>query len=715
MSGDEGSLGEIRKALAGITRRLDALADVVGVAAATAPPGALLDEATRSRLAGLESLLAIGRRTSQSEACLLAIDRAFTHARVDCAAILRLTSESTLTVLAERGFRLPIEARADEGIVGRAIHSAEVVQGGPGLGGPDILLDRHGLGAALAIPVLDRSGLPAGALLVGRRRPVPFEPEAVGTLVTVADRLADAFHVPSAGPADEATPSALFVSLDPARTARAVATEAATRLGADVAAVFLPDGDGFVLAGGAGLPDAASAPDSAPTFETVGTTRRAWIRTRDNEGDPGLAGCLGTTPRAVLPLSVEGELIALLAVGGSGACGTTLPEPFERAAALALRNARLHTESLRALTDPPAPPAVAPDAGAAPLSDMANLLAVVLGRLAAVRDRVTDAAAARDLAHAEEAAWRVAEGVRRVLGFAPGPGAPSAPPLDIAAAVRDSVRATERLWANEGGMPEVTLDLEPVPPVRVDPDEFRQALHHLLQNAREAGDRAGSVTVGLRWNGATHVELTVTDRGRGMDESTRARADEPFFTTKGPGRLGVGLAVVRALASRYRGELDIESTPGEGTTIRLRLPTAAGPRATAVRPEPVSPGQRRILVVDDEKAVREALVEGLARAGYMVHATGDVGDAVAVLGREPVDLVVTDLVLPGGSGLEIARAVKRAHPGIPVILVTGWPGRIDPQTLEGQGIDAILEKPVGLDKLRATVAMLIERASARPR
>jgi DNA-binding response OmpR family regulator len=169
------------------------------------------------------------------------------------------------------------------------------------------------------------------------------------------------------------------------------------------------------------------------------------------------------------------------------------------------------------------------------------------------------------------------------------------------------------------------------------------------------------------------------------------------------------------MASRYRGELDIESTPGEGTTIRLRLPTAAGPRTTPVRRESASPRQRRILVVDDEKAVREALVEGLTRAGYMVHATGDVGDAVAVLGREPVDLVVTDLVLPGGSGLEIARTVKRTRPGIPVILVTGWPGRIDQQTLEGQGIDAILEKPVGLDKLWATVATLIERASARPR
>jgi hypothetical protein len=123
VSGDEGSLGEIRKTLAGITRRLDALVEVVGAAAAAVPPGALLDESVRSRLAGLESLLAVGRGTSQSEACLLAIDRALTHARADCAAILRLAGDGPLAVLAQRGFRLPLEARADDGIVGRAIHS----------------------------------------------------------------------------------------------------------------------------------------------------------------------------------------------------------------------------------------------------------------------------------------------------------------------------------------------------------------------------------------------------------------------------------------------------------------------------------------------------------------------------------------------------------------------------------------------------------------
>jgi DNA-binding response OmpR family regulator len=117
-------------------------------------------------------------------------------------------------------------------------------------------------------------------------------------------------------------------------------------------------------------------------------------------------------------------------------------------------------------------------------------------------------------------------------------------------------------------------------------------------------------------------------------------------------------------------------------------------------------------VIEDERPVREALVQGLAREGYVVGGAGGVGDAVALLARESVDLVVTDLVLPGGSGLEIARAVKRARPGTPVILITGWPGRVDTQTLETHGIDAVIEKPVGLETLRATVATLIERASA---
>jgi CheY-like chemotaxis protein len=199
-----------------------------------------------------------------------------------------------------------------------------------------------------------------------------------------------------------------------------------------------------------------------------------------------------------------------------------------------------------------------------------------------------------------------------------------------------------------------------------------------------------------------------------MDAATRARAGEPFFTTKGPGRLGIGLAVVQAVAARHHGAVDVESAPDRGTTVRLRLPTASGsPPSARPRGESAPGPPARLLLVEDEQPVRETLVRGLARDGYTVRDAGDVGDAVALLGREAFDLVITDLVLPGGSGLEVARTSKRAHPGVPVILVTGWPGRVDRETLDGHGIDAVVEKPVGLDTLRATVARLIERAAAQ--
>jgi CheY-like chemotaxis protein len=714
VSGEDGSLGEIRKALAGITRRLDALAEAVGVAASTSPPGALLDEAARARLTGLESLLAVSRGTTAAEACLLGVDRAITQARADCAAILEATEGNALAILGQRGFRLPLEARDDEGIVGRAVQTGDVVQGAPGLGGPDGLLETHGLATGLAVPIRDVTGSTVGVILAGRRRGVPFEPDAVGALVLVADRLAEVLRgrPPTGG---EPTPSDLFASLDLGRTAREVAAAAAARLGASAAAVLVPRGDGVVLAGGVGLPADAGAPGWGAPLAATRATGRPWTPAPNEHPDPELALRLGTTPRAVLPLALPGGLVAFLAIGGSPSCATVLPGAFGRDAALALRNARLHTESLHALADARPTAAAGPDPGRSPLGDMSGLLAVILGRLATVRDRVADPVAARDLAEAEEAAWRVAEAMRRVLGFAPGSDPHRAVPLDLAALAHEAARAIEAHWAREGGGPPVVLDLGPAPPIKGHADELHQALHHLLQNAREAGNDRGSVTLRLRWDGATEVELDVIDSGHGMDEATRARAGEPFFTTKGPGRLGIGLAVVQAVAARHHGAIDVESMPDHGTTVRLRFPTVSASPGGRSRLEPAHPGTARLLVVEDDQSVRDMLVQSLEREGYAVRAAGDVGDAVALLGREAFDLVITDLVLPGGSGLEVARASKRARPGGPVILVTGWPGRVDRETLESHGIDAIVEKPVGLDALRATAAALIERASPRPR
>ena len=345
-----------------------------------------------------------------------------------------------------------------------------------------------------------------------------------------------------------------------------MASEAKTQLGAVAVAVLVPDGDGFALAGSAGLGDDIPPLSRAPALHEVATTGRAWVSAPDAPNDPELARWLGRAPRAVLPLAASDRVVALMAIAGSGSCSTALTPAFARAAALALRNARLHGESLRALAQPAPSAAGQSDANHAPLGDMASLLAVVLGRLAAARERVADTATTRDLADAEEAAWRVAEAVRRVLGFVPASGASSALPVDLAALVRDATEASEALWTRDGRAPTIALDLDAAPPVRVHPDEFRQALRHLLDNAREAtaDGRGDVIAVRLRWDGGSRVEVSVTDEGHGMDDATRARAGEPFFTTKGSGRLGVGLAVVQAMAQRHRGGLELDDLTGAG-------------------------------------------------------------------------------------------------------------------------------------------------------
>ena len=465
------------------------------MAAAGTPPGALLDEPTRAHLASLYSLLSIGRGTTESETCLLAIDRAFTHARADCAAITPARRRRGLIVAAQRGFRLPLEVRSDEGIVGRALAVEEVVQGGPGLGGPDALLERHGLTAALAIPVPDHTGRPLGAFLVGRRRPVPFEPDTIGALVVAAARLGESLQPRPDGPREEAAPAAFFESLDPSRTAAAVASAATARLGADAAAILWPDGDRFVLAGGAGLPD-----------ERDGAERLA--NDRDRRGDaralrPGRGRAVGSGARTVPGRDAAGRAAAL-----GGRLADRPPRGRRRAALRDRAVAGLHASGRRR----------APERASARRVGSLRPRGADRGRAATDRGPRRRRRPARG--HGEppggrsrsagarsETAWgtpkprgisstrrrprgesrRVSDGS---LASRRASGAHAAAPVDISAAIRDSVRATERLWATEGVVPSVTLDLEPVPPVRVHPDELRHAVHHLLQNAREAGDSA---------------------------------------------------------------------------------------------------------------------------------------------------------------------------------------------------------------------------------
>jgi CheY-like chemotaxis protein len=206
-----------------------------------------------------------------------------------------------------------------------------------------------------------------------------------------------------------------------------------------------------------------------------------------------------------------------------------------------------------------------------------------------------------------------------------------------------------------------------------------------------------------------YVRLSVSDSGIGMDETTLARAIEPFFSTKGVGQgTGLGLSMVHGLAAQLGGGLSIRSRPGLGTSVELWLPVAAaagaGPRPEAETPAKAAAGTA--LVVDDEELVRTTTGEMLADMGFRVVEAGSADAALRMIdgGLNP-DIVVTDHLMPGLTGTQLARLLPSKRPGTPVLIVSGY------ADVEGIAPDlARLEKPFTRAELAAAIAKLSKPA-----
>jgi CheY-like chemotaxis protein len=230
-------------------------------------------------------------------------------------------------------------------------------------------------------------------------------------------------------------------------------------------------------------------------------------------------------------------------------------------------------------------------------------------------------------------------------------------------------------------------------PVLVDPVQIEQSLLNLAINARDAMPHGGTLQIAARNAPRPHgerrpdadvragdyVQITVTDTGIGMDEATRARMFEPFFTTKAPGKgTGLGLSTVYGFVQQCGGYIGVLSTPGKGTSIELLLPRAnttprphtPTPRADASTPRAV----QTVLVAEDEEGVRELSVESLERCGYRVLAAASGEEALKIAGtfENTIHLLLTDVVMPGMKGPELADWLRAQRPGIKVLFMSGY-------------------------------------------
>ena len=276
-------------------------------------------------------------------------------------------------------------------------------------------------------------------------------------------------------------------------------------------------------------------------------------------------------------------------------------------------------------------------------------------------------------------------------------------PVDLSVMVEEVVAMTRPLWQEraKGGIIKLEQSLASSAIVRGIAGELREALLNLVQNALDAMAGGGTLRIRTTAEGA-EVSVAVTDTGIGMSEEVRERAFEPFFTTKGVNGTGLGLAEVYGIARRHRGRAEIESTPGEGTTVRLVFP--AGGRETPASVEPVQRPRRArsILLVEDHADSREFMQALLESDGHMVHAVRTVGEAHQRLESTEfsVDVLVTDIGLPDGSGWDLVAYARERRPELRIGVVTGW----EPRNEQDPACDFTLRKPVGAADLLAQIA-----------
>ena len=349
--------------------------------------------------------------------------------------------------------------------------------------------------------------------------------------------------------------------------------------------------------------------------------------------------------------------------------------------------------------------------------DFNNMLAVVIGSLDLLQRRLPENASMQRYAgHAMEAANRAAVLTQRLLVFArqqplkPQPVDVNALVADMSELLRHAIGAdiriellrTEGLWCT-----------------RADPNQLENAILNLAVNARDAMPEGGSLTIETAnvtldgryaaghpdMEAGDYVAITVTDSGVGMPTEVIRRAFDPFFTTKQAGQgTGLGLSQVYGFVKQSGGHVTIYSEPGRGTGVKVYLPRLAGPvaePATGASAAPLLAGrQELILLVDDETAVREVNAEALRELGYRVLQADGAEAALDMLGAHPdIDLLLTDVVMPGMDGRRLAAEARHGRPHLKVLFTTGY----SPAAAQHNGVldpDApLLGKPYTLDEL----------------
>lgn len=363
--------------------------------------------------------------------------------------------------------------------------------------------------------------------------------------------------------------------------------------------------------------------------------------------------------------------------------------------------------------------------------DFNNVLSAILGRAQMLKVTIKDDNVLKSVRVIEKAALDGAGTVRRIQEFAKEKSEGDFVLVHINPLVRDAVDLSTTRVNDLGIDIDLQVELGEAGAVLGNPSELREVLTNLIYNAIDAMPHGGRLAVRTgrvemadrtsrnpqeRSDVKDMVWFEVEDTGVGMDEETQNKIFDPFFTTKGQRGTGLGLSVSYGIVQRHRGEFLVKSRRGAGSRIRVLFPlegdTAAGfngnltPLPQTI--EKSGPEVARILVIDDDNAVRDVLADILRTGGHHVVAAANGSEGLELFKQNELDLVFTDLGMPGMNGWEVAQGIKLLSPTTPVGLITGWGSSLDDSKVKEKGVDLIVSKPFRYNQVLDLVAEAME-------
>jgi PAS domain S-box-containing protein len=335
--------------------------------------------------------------------------------------------------------------------------------------------------------------------------------------------------------------------------------------------------------------------------------------------------------------------------------------------------------------------------------DFNNLLMVIGGGVRAARKEMDSEKGLKALERIEIASERAATLTRQLLTFARRQNV-QPQPIDLKAHLRGGF--ADMLNSGLGSAVSLAIDVaDDVWEITVDPTEFETALFNLVVNAKDAMPDGGSVTIAARNDAETdEVILSVADTGVGIPDDIARKVFDPFFTTKPVGKgTGLGLSQVHGFAYQAGGSVNLESSLGVGTTVTLRLPRSTAVAKTNEQPVLVA-GSGTVLLVEDNPEVAAASSELLQQLGYQVRWVCDGPSALEELDKDGVDIVCSDIVMPGKmDGVDLAKQIRARRPGLPILLMTGYSEAAKEAALQFP----ILRKPYQLHELSNELGKLM--------